>query len=495
MKDISVIITTHNEGRLLHHTLRSAIKSVTYAQKKGLETEILLIVDSPDKKTRSYINNSNLIKKSSIKVSNLDVEDAGLARNHGIKESEGKYISILDGDDLYSPRWLSEAYSFAEKHKDSILHPEYSLFFGESNKLWQRKSSNTKDFDFRKLIYSNLWDALAFAPKKIFIKNLYKEVQFEAGLGCEDWLWNCETLGKGHKHLVVPNTINFIRNRKNSRGSARRINTDVPRAVATNKLFKNYISETKHNKTTNLDNLTKFNFKNFIKYNILGEILSRDFYLLGSDLKNTVISRIKPQQKNIFPRDLESILKKVRSIEPLITDENLQWYKNIPFTDLKGLKYFKLYEHIIQQIPSKSTDLIFTNVEDANINLNINLPEEEKAYIYKFPMKFNKFFNKKYEYAFLTILERLILDLSLDRIHIINNHPIIRIIEKYQDKSLIDKFFILHITKRFKDYSYFNKAFNVVSYIFVSSSEIKDDLVTIYGVKEDKIQVTGGEYE
>ena len=55
--DISVCITGHFEGILIHKTLRSISAGVNYARNKGLIIECNISLDNPDEVTINSINN------------------------------------------------------------------------------------------------------------------------------------------------------------------------------------------------------------------------------------------------------------------------------------------------------------------------------------------------------------------------------------------------------------------------------------------------------
>ena len=52
-----------------------------------------------------------------IKLFKLDQNSgAAVARNHGIKMSKGKYVSLLDSDDFYEPRILRIQFKVSGKY-------------------------------------------------------------------------------------------------------------------------------------------------------------------------------------------------------------------------------------------------------------------------------------------------------------------------------------------------------------------------------------------
>ena len=52
--DVSVIVTTHHEGRFTDRTMRSFDRPVQYAESKGAFIEIIVIMDRPGKAAEDY---------------------------------------------------------------------------------------------------------------------------------------------------------------------------------------------------------------------------------------------------------------------------------------------------------------------------------------------------------------------------------------------------------------------------------------------------------
>jgi len=106
---VSVIIPVYNRI----DPLRRAIESVLAQNYKDIE--ILVIDDCSDKPILSLIESFN---SSLIKHFRFDKKtNANVARNKGIKESEGDYIAFLDSDDTWGKAHLENSLQFIDKHK------------------------------------------------------------------------------------------------------------------------------------------------------------------------------------------------------------------------------------------------------------------------------------------------------------------------------------------------------------------------------------------
>jgi len=215
--DISIIITAHKEGEIAQASLRSALRCAEFARAKNITVEIVCTLDAADDQTQAMFVQ---FKDSIDQLIVLDHRDLGLSRNSAIQASHGKYIALLDADDLWSENWLYTCFHSLEnrENKKQILHPEYSLFFEARSNLWKHRSQVEMNPDELSVIFFvNHWTALCFAHRDVFTDVPYLKSGVGSGFGFEDWHWNAETIGKGYLHSIVPGTSHFIRKKtKNS---------------------------------------------------------------------------------------------------------------------------------------------------------------------------------------------------------------------------------------------------------------------------------------
>jgi glycosyltransferase involved in cell wall biosynthesis len=213
MSDISIIVCGHNEGRLLHRTLHSIFDSVDYAKSKSdLRIEVILSLDNPSKETLDYLESSKFTNK--IKIYKNNFEDVALSRNFAVKKTEGKYIAFIDGDDLMCSNWIYDTYNLAESISDKgdqVFHPEYLINFEGKSLIWKRLSTESPNFRYGTMMYANCWDLTCFMAKSLAVKSPFEPCPRDSGWGMEDYHFFLETLGNGVQHIVVPQTVVFIR--------------------------------------------------------------------------------------------------------------------------------------------------------------------------------------------------------------------------------------------------------------------------------------------
>lgn len=119
MKTVSVVMPLYNAERYLSETIQSVL-SQTYE-----DFELICIDDCSTDDTRKILedfqNRDNRIRV----LVNKDRKGAAKSRNRGIKEAQGKYLTFLDGDDIYDEEVIDKAYHAMERYDVDIVMFEY----------------------------------------------------------------------------------------------------------------------------------------------------------------------------------------------------------------------------------------------------------------------------------------------------------------------------------------------------------------------------------
>src|SRR5271166_2816189 len=105
---ISCLLNLHAEGILAHRTIKSLELARKFAEERGVRSELLIVFDRATDETVQYVERSAHVDGAA-KIIFTDFGDPGPARNAGIEQATGEYISLLDGDDLVSQNWLFKA--------------------------------------------------------------------------------------------------------------------------------------------------------------------------------------------------------------------------------------------------------------------------------------------------------------------------------------------------------------------------------------------------
>ena len=112
MKDglVSVITPCYNGAKYLSETIESVINQ-TY------ENWEMIIVDDGSKDDSAEIAAGYSQKDPRIKLICQSNAGSAAARNNGISHAEGRYIALLDADDLWHPDFLEKQLSFIKQKK------------------------------------------------------------------------------------------------------------------------------------------------------------------------------------------------------------------------------------------------------------------------------------------------------------------------------------------------------------------------------------------
>lgn len=303
--NVSIILNCHAEGLLVHRTINALEIMREYALKKGVSSEVIVVLDKPNDSTKEYFKNPK--NTYDYKIFEVSIGDLGLSRNYGVEKATGKYIAFQDADDIFCENWLYNAFKFSESlTEEVVLHTEYSITFGsEKTDVWQRFSSTDKRCNLATYIAYNHYDALCFTTRNILLKIKYSLTIPGTGFGYEDWDWNCRIIAEGIQHYVVPNTVLFIRRKKTgSLLSAHNVGKSI---IPPNSLFfpDNFI-KLFENQTKKLD-FSK-NISNHTPKKL--EKLHKASYKVIENIKSLVYERVKNRRrKHFFSYRIDTFLK------------------------------------------------------------------------------------------------------------------------------------------------------------------------------------------
>ena len=157
---LSVIITAHDEGLLLHKTLLSLKRAVSHL--KPIEYEIILHIDNGTPSLDDYIERG--VSPLKMTVYKNKFGDLGSSRNYCTNRANGDYIFFIDADDLISDNFIETSIQLLkDSSEDVLVHPEACLSFEDKDKkyyLWMMNKSSVIDRDifvlFEKFLDLNL---------------------------------------------------------------------------------------------------------------------------------------------------------------------------------------------------------------------------------------------------------------------------------------------------------------------------------------------------
>lgn len=220
---ISIIITAHSEGILIHRTLASVRRALERVSATALGSwEILLHADNPKTATLEYIRTHTNTTLKDVRTFTNHFGDLGASRNFAIQQANGKYIATIDADDLMSKDWLAKALTLLESYTEpTIAHSEYTVEFEGANSLVVKHGEIDYNTDTLLSVYANRWNSVIVAPRQILLDNKY--APNSAGYGYEDWHLNSRLIYAGIHNVLIPETAIFVRRKLTNSEWARQI--------------------------------------------------------------------------------------------------------------------------------------------------------------------------------------------------------------------------------------------------------------------------------
>lgn len=214
---ISIVLPVYNVEQYLHKCFDSLI-SQTYEN-----IEIVAINDGST-------DNSGKIcdlyseKDPRIKVIHQDNEGLSHARNIGIANSVGEYLTFVDSDDFIDRNYIEILHSSLIQNEADIAIGQFTFFDESSEKEIvgsnsENISTKIKIFNSNEVIskiYSDEITTFVTAWGKLFPKKFFEDIEFPKGKVYEDEYTTYKIYLKSHKVVFVDQIIYYYRERINS---------------------------------------------------------------------------------------------------------------------------------------------------------------------------------------------------------------------------------------------------------------------------------------
>jgi len=203
---ISVIMAVHNSQRFLEKSIKSIINQTFN------DFELIIINDFSKDKSLDLAKEYRKRDKRIIIFNNKKNMGPAKTRNKGLNKAKGKYIAILDSDDISHPKRLEIQFKYLEKHPETFLVGSSAVFIDENgNEIKRfRKYKNSEILSWRlpkscSIIHSSV---MFRNHKKIFYDVQYKYAH--------DYAFYLELLSKNKKLINLPNFLVKYRVSRNS---------------------------------------------------------------------------------------------------------------------------------------------------------------------------------------------------------------------------------------------------------------------------------------
>ena len=212
---ISVIVPIYNVSPYLRLCLES-IEKQTYQH-----FEVLLINDGSRDNSKDicleFVERDKRFKF-------IEQQNAGLsaARNTGILNAKGEFLTFIDGDDFIESNYLEELYGTALKNNSEIVVGSYKRFNEEDNNYyihvfdyWEEHYlnreliNNIAQIERRGIEFETSWGTL-------FHRRLFENVRFPVGKNIEDTRTNYKLYMESCKTSYIHKDLYIYRIRKGS---------------------------------------------------------------------------------------------------------------------------------------------------------------------------------------------------------------------------------------------------------------------------------------
>lgn len=171
---VSVIIPVYNSEKYLEAALDS-VKAQTY---KNIE---VLLIDDGSTDDSSEICDRYAENDSRFFVIHQKNAGPSVARNRGIEEAKGEYITFMDSDDILHQDFVKKLMELHEKYDCDIALTKSFPFRTEKIDTEQRTEESLLFMDHKQLsiqLVETGWTGLAIVMAKIYKKSLFDHIKF-----------------------------------------------------------------------------------------------------------------------------------------------------------------------------------------------------------------------------------------------------------------------------------------------------------------------------
>ena len=207
---VSVIIPYYKKRNSVKETVVSVI-----SQSYDI-LEIFIIYDDTNLNDLEFLQEISKLDKRIKIINNNKRLGAGLSRNKGIEQSNGKYIAFIDADDTWAPDKLKEQISFMKKNNYQISHTSYFIVNEKKKIIGQRKARDL--LSINEILKScDIGLSTVIIEKEIIIKT---KTKFPQLVTKEDFVFWLTLLKKNYKFYAYDSNLTNWTDSKNSLSSS-----------------------------------------------------------------------------------------------------------------------------------------------------------------------------------------------------------------------------------------------------------------------------------
>ncbi|WP_157151027.1 glycosyltransferase family 2 protein [Brachyspira sp. SAP_772] len=326
MIKVSVVVPIYNVENYLEKCLDTIINQTLK------EIEIICIDDCGKDNSvnilREYAKKDNRIKI----ISHKENKGLGIARNTGIKEAKGEYISFIDSDDFISKDFLYNLYNTAKKYDSDIVNT-LNIKFYENKKsrkflytFKQREFESTwnlndiENFYSKQAVTPYVWNKL-YKTSFLLENNLYF---MDIKLGIEDADFTIRLMAHKPKISFNNASIYYYRQRKDS--------------LSSKYTFQQASSSSMFNAIIHMNNALKYYEENY------PELLDEIYLKILIPITNFYRASSEKTKLDAY-ESLKDFYKKIHVEENKINKKNDT--ENIDFIEYLSIKKSKNYDEYL----------------------------------------------------------------------------------------------------------------------------------------------------
>jgi glycosyltransferase involved in cell wall biosynthesis len=202
--DVSIITPYYNTETFFVETFVSL-------QAQTLQNWEWVIVDDGSVDPASVARLENLARMDH-RITVIRQENAGpaAARNRAFSATSGRYICLLDSDDMIEPTYLEKCVWFLESNPEFAFCNSYSVVFGDEQYLWTQGFERNKEH-----LVANSGPPISVIRRQAFVDSggFDPSIRF----GHEDWDFWLAMAKAGHWGFTICEFLQWYRKRGNGR--------------------------------------------------------------------------------------------------------------------------------------------------------------------------------------------------------------------------------------------------------------------------------------
>ncbi len=210
MKTVSIVIPVYNVEKYLPECLDSIINQ-TYSNLQ------IIIIDDGSTDSSGEICDKYAAKDNRITVIHQENAGAANAKNTGLDNVKGDYVTFADSDDWVELNWIVNMVNAMEKYDVDVVECSFDSVFVDSveeGKIYKNGEILTTEEYFRQ--YNDNWASVIFC-NKLFKSHLSNGIRFRKERRCiDDEFYTYKVISNSQNIARISNVLYHYRQRKTS---------------------------------------------------------------------------------------------------------------------------------------------------------------------------------------------------------------------------------------------------------------------------------------